>query len=326
MRKALAVLVLVVVLVGAYLLAVGGGEPGGTVEVVGVTLKSGLSTFDVVEADPGIMEGTGVNITILRVNVPPQVIDALTRGDAQLAVLPVELAGLAMEKGADVYIVALDNQMNQAILTRPGTGVESPRDLAGKKVAAVVGSGTYALFTAFMKELYGYTVGPEGADIIIVNLPPANVIDALVSGEVDAAVIWEPLVSKAVVEEGMVIVANFTDLWRQYSGSDTAPMLVWVAAGSIVEDEDVLQAIQEIHARAAEKWNNERDWTIELLSRLYNLPAQTAEMVWERNQMYTGTCITGEIKESMLEVWRLAVEAGYLQDMPPAERIVTCQG
>lgn len=323
-----AILVVAIILVAASTLKTGGEV--GEVEkrtLVAATIKTGLSTFDVIEAEPGLLDDLPVAIEVVRFTVPPQSLDAVAKGDAQLTVIPVELAAkLIQQTGGKVYIVALDNEMNQAILTRPDTGIQSPEDLRGKKVAAVVGSGTYALFTVFMKELYNLTVGPEDADVIVVNVGnPASVIDILVRGDVDAAVIWEPVVSLGVLEHGLVIVANYTELWKEYAGDKPAPMLVWVAREEVVKDGEILRAVLEAHKRAAEKWNqNEGNWTVMLLQNLYNLPADVAYMVWERDQMYTGLCIDETLLDSMLTLWDMAVKAGYIDQAPSPDNIITC--
>lgn len=289
------------------------------------TITVGISTLDVVEKRPEVLEGLGLEIEVVRFQVPPQSIDAILKGDTQLTVLPVELAGITMLRGGDVYIVALDYMMNQAIIAPAGSGIESPEDLVGKRVAAVVGSGTYAMFKSFMKQLYGINVSEEGdSDVVIVNVRPGDVINALLNGDADAAVIWDPIVSLAIEKFGMEIIASYQELWREWSGLDHAPMLVWIARGEVVQDERLLDKLLEAHFRAAKEWNTNREGTVELLVELYNLDPEVAERVWERNPIYGEKCITEELKEAMVKVWELAYQAGYLQDVPPEGRIVTC--
>ncbi len=293
------------------------------------TITVGLSTFDIVEYDPGVFEGLRVWIEVVRFQVPPQSIDSILANDTQLTVLPVELAAVTMLRGGDVYIVALDNYMNQAIIARPDSGIEDPSDLRGKTVAAVVGSGTYALFKSFMKQLYNITVdeeNPDRSDLKVINVRPGEALTALLKGDADAAVIWDPIVSLAVSKHGMRIVASYRDLWRQWIGGDSEPpMLVWIARGEIVRDKQLLEDVLEVHRRAAIKWNSDREYTVKLLVKLYNLDPDVAEMVWERNQMYTGPCITLEQKQAMVKIWELAYQAGYLKEMPSPDRIVSCE-
>jgi len=324
--------VLLILAVGIALLAwPGGGEEAAETEkkiLIAATLKSGLSTFDVIEQDPGILEGLPINITVKRFTVPPNVVDAILQGDAQLTVVPVELAAkIIIQSEGQAYIVALDNELNQAILVRPDSGIENPQDLKGRKVAAVVGSGTYALFTVFMEELYNLSVGEDGSDIVIVNVGnPAAVLDAVARGDADAAVIWEPLVSLGEYKYNLEVLVTFKDLWREYAGDKPAPMLVWVAREEVVADEDALTAVLEAHRRAAVKWNENPDgWTVDMLARLYNLPDEVAITVWERNQMYTGECINNDLVDSMLILWDMAVKAGYIDRAPSPSSIITCE-
>ncbi|MEB3778802.1 MAG: ABC transporter substrate-binding protein [Desulfurococcales archaeon] len=321
-----AALIGLLVIVGAVVLLFRqGGSMAEPMLLKASTITVGLSTFDVIEEDPSILNGLGVRIEVIRFQVPPQSIDSILKGDTQLTVIPVELAGVTMLQGGDVYIVALDNTMNQAIIAPRDSDINSPRDLVGRRVAAVVGSGTYALFKSFMKELYGIRVDESGpSDVVVVNVRPGDVIDAIVRGDVDAGVIWDPVVSLAIAKYDMKVVASYEDLWREWGGPGKPPMLVWIARGEVVGDREVLEDVWEAHRRAAEKWNSDKEYTVDLLVRLYNLDPEVAELVWERNQMYTGLCITGELKQAMIKVWELAVKGGYLESMPPADRIVVC--
>lgn len=315
-----------IVVVALFLLALGfPSDSGGPVALRASTITVGLSTFDVIEKRPQVMEDLGISIEVTRFQVPPQSIDALLKGETQLTVIPVELAGSVMLRDAGVYIIALDNMMNQAILTRPDSGLEEPGDLRGKMVAAVVGSGTFALFRSFMKTLYDINVDPEGpSDVTIVSVRPGDTLAALERGDVDAAVIWDPVVSLAVSERGMRILADYQALWERVNPGMPAPMLVWIASEEVVRDKEVLRKVLEAHRRAAEYWNNNKDDIVRMLSELYNLPPKVAETVWERNQMYTGACITPELKDAMVKVWQLAVKGGYLEEMPPPNNIITC--
>ena len=328
MRRALALVgILVVAAIAAGMLLRGGEAPTTATVVHAGTIQAGISLLDVVDKDPGTLQGLPINVTVVRLGTPPQLVDALIKGDVDLAVLPVELAAVAINKGADAYIIAIDYDMNQAIIARSDSGIKTPEDLRGRKVAAVVGSGTYAMFKALMKEVYGLDVGVgEGYDVEIVNLAPPQVVDALANGDVDAAVIWEPLVSLAVEKHNAVIVATLADLWRQYIGDSEAPapMLAWVATGKIVSDKTLLSAVLEAHYRAAEKWVSQRDWTVSILVDLYNLPPDVAESVYDRSVVHTEKCIPDEYKQLIDKIWTLAVEAGYIDSKPSLDRVVTC--
>ncbi len=289
------------------------------------TITVGLSTFDVIEKRPEVFSGIPLTIQVVRFQVPPQSIDSLLKNDTQLTVIPVELAGLTMQKG-DVRIIAVDNYMNQAIIVRNDSSINDIRDLKGKTVAAVVGSGTYAMFKSFMKELYNITVTEgEESDIKIINVRPSEVIDAVLNGDADAGVIWDPIVSLAVTKYNMKILASYQELWEKWSGTTKPPMLVWIVRGDILENNHkLIDLLQETHKKAAEYWNNNKEDTIAILVELYGLSSDVAEKVWERNQMYTAKCISEEMKESIVKIWELAVEAGYLEKMPSPNNIITC--
>ena len=109
MRRALALVgILVVAAVAAGMLLRGGEAPTTATVVHAGTIQAGISLLDVVDKDPGTLQGLPINVTVVRLGTPPQLVDALIKGDVDLAVLPVELAAVAINKGADAYIIAID--------------------------------------------------------------------------------------------------------------------------------------------------------------------------------------------------------------------------
>lgn len=229
--------------------------------------------------------------------------------------------------GGDVYIIAVDYDLNQAILTRPDTGINSPADLKGRRVPAVVWSGTYALFKAFVKELYNLTVGEGMASTCRLLTLLLQQCWMLLWGDVDVAVIWEPLVSEGIVKYGLKIISSYKDLWRMYAGDLPAPMLVWVAMSDIVGNKTLPDRVLLAHHLAAERWNsNCGNWTVNFLVETYNVDGSVARSIWMRDPMHEESCIPQSLVESMVKIWGLAREAGYINNTPSPDRIITCSG
>ncbi|WP_405901060.1 aliphatic sulfonate ABC transporter substrate-binding protein [Streptomyces sp. NBC_00727] len=75
------------------------------------------------------------------------------------------------------------------VIARPGSGIDEPADLKGKKVAVAEGtSGDMILNLALSK------AGLEPDDITKVAMDASTVVTAFSSGQVDAAATWYPLI------------------------------------------------------------------------------------------------------------------------------------
>ncbi len=175
--------------------------------------------------------------------------DALVRGDVDISILsliPV-LNAEAVDPGK-VKIFAVSAITNDkpfdSLVVKNGNGVESIKDLAGKKVA--VFPGTTA--TAFLKN-YLTSQGVDISKTEFVQMPLTDHLAALESGAVQAADMYEPVLSVAL-ETGTVhsitqsiFAANF----------DKSPIGVYVVSAKFLAEhpdaaEKAIAALEEAMA------------------------------------------------------------------------------
>ncbi len=103
------------------------------------------------------------------------------------------------EKGADVKIVAplADISGTQQIVIREKANIHKPEDLNEKRVGMAKGAAVYIAIQRMAREF-----GIDLASVKFVNLMPAQQLDAMESGEIDAMACWEPWTSKAQMVGG----------------------------------------------------------------------------------------------------------------------------
>jgi len=280
------------------------------------TLLGGISTLDVMEVEE-LGEKYGFILEVYRFHKTPEILAALERGDIDVAVIPAEMAAKLLEKGVRLKIIAADMYQNQAVLSMDPT-VRSIEDLVGRRVGAVVASGTYRMFKAYVKLAYGVevseTVGSQKA-IHVVNLEPGAMISALERGDVDAIVVWEPIVSKALAR-GAHIVEDFTSLWRRVGGEGLPVMLVYAARESWVElNPNLVKKFVEARLEAAKIWVRDKNTIVSLLERLYHLSKEEADILYSRVKI-VDKHLDETIINSIKSVWKLAWMGGYLSKDP----------
>ncbi len=82
--------------------------------------------------------------------------------------------------------VALSNQSHY-VIAPSRNGIDSPRDLAGRRVGVMFGTSSHYGWSRF-----GRFHGLEAAGIELIDTPVAEMAEALQRGDLDAAVIWQP--------------------------------------------------------------------------------------------------------------------------------------
>ena len=290
--------------------------PKETKKITAATLLGGISTLDIIE-NQSLTEKYGVELNVLRLQKTPDIIAALANGETDVAVIPAEMAAKLIQTGTDIVIFSVEMMQNQAILTLD-PNIKNVSDLVGRKVGAVLASGTYKIFKAYMEALYNLTVNEQDTvepdKINVVNVVPGAIIDSLVNHDVDAVVIWEPFVSQLVVEYNATIVTDFQSMWNTYNSTLSPVMLVWVARSDLVGTEE-LEAFIKAQRDAAAIWNNSPETVIPVLVDLYGLQNETANYLYNRVVVNVQELNSGLINSIRAE-WNLAYLGGYLEQDP----------
>jgi len=119
---------------------------------------------------------------------------ALASGNVAVGVIGSTGATASVTRGVDAQLFwILDNiGKSEALVARNGSGIEKPEDLKGKKVAVpFVSTSHFHLLVALEKV---WNISPR--DVTILNLTPPQIVAAWERGDIDAAYVWPPALSK----------------------------------------------------------------------------------------------------------------------------------
>lgn len=147
-----------------------------------------FSALTLVADKKGFFTKYGLNVTIRDYPTGVGAVNDLMQGNADLA-YAAEFVGVSLiSKYPDLRIIGCTAECDViSIVSRNDRGIVTPKDLKGKSIA--VPKNTQA---EFFLGRYLALNGIEDTDIRIHYVDPADLVDSVVSGNDDAAIIWEP--------------------------------------------------------------------------------------------------------------------------------------
>ena len=279
------------------------------------TLRGGVSSLDVILAKH-LNSMNGFKIKPLFFTTTLDLANAIAHGDIDVAIIPAEFVAKLREHGSDVIIIAVDFYQNQAIIVQGKENIGSIEQLRGKKVAVFKPTGTYAMFRAYMGAVYG--IDPE-KDFVLVNAPPPQIVQAFARGDVDAAVIWEPFVSKLVADYGGKILVTYQELWSKWSShvGVNGVMIVYAARAKWAQEHPgLVEKLLTARSTAAKLWDDNETLAEKILEKNYGLSPEAAKLCWKRLRMETAKTLDEQLVKNILAVWELAREGGYISSSP----------
>ena len=121
------------------------------------------------------------------------VIKAMASGDVQIGEAGSSPIVAAASQGQDIKLFwILDDIADaEALIVRNGSGINTVKDLKGKKVATPFVSTAHYQLMALMK-----TDGVDAKGVNVMNMRPPEIAAAWERGDIDAAFIWDPVLSK----------------------------------------------------------------------------------------------------------------------------------
>ena len=174
------------------------------VKEVTIAHQDMLDPYRIVMESGELEKTTGYKINWRMFGGGGDVIRAMASGDVQIG--EVGSAGItaAASQGQDLKLFwILDDIADaEALVARNGSGVNSVKDLKGKKVATpFVSTSHYQL----MAELKAEGVDPK--TVTVMNMRPPEIAAAWERGDIDATFIWDPVLTK-VKANGKVIATS----------------------------------------------------------------------------------------------------------------------
>jgi NitT/TauT family transport system substrate-binding protein len=132
--------------------------------------------------DQGFYRDAGLDVAITAGKGSGNTAQLIANKAAQIGFADGYAASNGISKGMNIKTIGSIYRRNpSAIMVLAGSGIKTPKDLEGRTLAMIAGSGQFQQWPAFVKG-----AGLDAAKIKIVNLTPPSLGPALITGQVDA--------------------------------------------------------------------------------------------------------------------------------------------
>jgi NitT/TauT family transport system substrate-binding protein len=272
----------------------GGGESGGVTKVTVGTLPIANAAPMYLGMEKGFFREEGLELEPQVAQSGNELVTALVGNDSQFAFLGYVPVIVAKSKGLPVKVVAnADNGADtaeeewQVIMSKKGSPIKEPADLAGKTVAvnALKGVAEVGLKAALEKE----GVDPESIKLLEVPFPEMPA--ALEADRVDAIWAPEPFLTQVLGQGGQEVLAPYISLGKAWPNGNYATNEQYLG-----ENEDVVE-------RFARAMNKSTQYAAEH-------PDEA------RKTIPTFTQIPPEVAEEMrLPVWKTEIDKAQLEEL-----------
>jgi NitT/TauT family transport system substrate-binding protein len=188
-------------------------------------------------------------------------LNQLVDGHADLAIVgEIPIMYAAMDQKPVSILATMTTMADHVILARRDRGVRAPSDLKGKRIGISIGNSTHFFVDEFLLR-----EGISRKDYVATDMTPAELLEAIVRGEIDAIATYQPRASVAAATIGSNAVLFSVD-----TVYDTAVSLVTTrdyASGHMMTLQKLLRAAIR-GARSCKESPDEAIRTIAAISQM----------------------------------------------------------
>lgn len=268
-----------------------------------------------------VEKATGYKINWRMFSGGGDVIRAMASGDVQMGETGSSPLTAAASQGQDIKLfwISADIADAEALIARNGSGIESMKDLAGKKVATPFVSTAHYQLMAGMK-----MDGVDPRRVNVMNMRPPEIAAAWERGDIDATFIWDPVLSrirsggKTIATSGSIgqrgaptfegIVVN-----AKWAAANEAFMVAFVKALNRANEEYKASGkgwtAESAQVKAMAKWTKADPKDVPATMALYSFPTLAEQL--------SPTWLGGGAAKAMADTAVFLKEQGRVQAVKP---------
>lgn len=195
MKKVIALLLAMVMLLAGSLTGCGSSESSGSAAVkFAVARDTQLAPVIMCAIEKGFFEKYGVDAELTLFSSGADLVTAVATGDINLGSAgDTPATSLLTSDPGKFEFIARTTNLGGAMALVVNDSIQNPEDLEGKTIGYSAGNTSEALWQALVAE-----TGIDESKVTLVSLGVADMLTAFESGEIDGFACWEPSITNAV--------------------------------------------------------------------------------------------------------------------------------
>jgi NitT/TauT family transport system substrate-binding protein len=258
-------------------------------------------------------DNDGVKVESFVFNAGPSAIEALFGGQIDVAYVGPNPAinGYLASGGQGIRIISGVASGGASFVVRNDSGIESMKDLGGKKFASPQLGNTQDV--ALRKYLMdnGFKTTENGGNVTVVPITPADILTLMLKKEIDGAWVPEPWATRLVKEANSKIFVDERELWPPDGKFVTANIIA--RSDYLKENPDIIKRLLQAHIEKTVWINENKEQAITTFNgALKKITGQTIPEDEIRDALMRLELTYDPIKESLFKMADNAYELGYL--------------
>jgi len=300
-------------LIVVFVLSACGGKPETpTVVRIGTQPWIGYGPWWIAK-EKGIFEKHGLEVELVDFVEDKEVNAAFASGEMDAANLATHTALKLYASGLDLRIVLLEDASYEADAILAPSAITSVADLKGKKVAYEEGT-TSDLLLNYALSQNNLTL----SDIEPIFMPASDAGAALIAGQVDVAVTYEPYISAALTEN--------QDLRLLYSAAERPGLISDVLAIRANLDTAITEKLLKVWDEALAFYTANPDEAKAIIAKAVGSVPEELVTAFDGIKFYNltenKTALKGEFLAILQDVGQVSMAIGLLEKIPDLNAVV----
>jgi len=303
-------------LIGGLAAALGGASVAAAQDTVRIALPT-KTYFPTIIAETAVRqklfekEGLKAELTVYRGGA--EAFEAVAAGAADITLGSCAIVAAGINKGVKTKAISGSGLGYNGwfLMVKADSPIKSVSELAGKKVGITSAGSASDL-------LAKWTVADKKVNFTSVPLGGGGLIPNLLSGNVEAIVLYSPLSFKVLQDKSVRVLVDYgADVPQHLSG-------VWIASDKLIAEKPALiQKINNALFGAMLSLQSNREDAIKLIAEIDDIPPKIAEAELDGNILKLSS--TGEIRPEWVERALDLAKLIGMSNLAPASETYTIQ-
>ena len=265
-------------------------------------LPTSLDSALFVANDLGMFKKEGIKVQLVPFRTGSELIDAANKNQIDVGYVGITPVTSSIDQNSSVKIVAAVNQEGSGIVVSNNGSINNITDLKGKKILIPKKGSIQDVLLRYL--LLKNNVNPASINITEMEVPLMQ--NALISGDVDGYIAWEPYVTQAKIDGSGRILMNSNDIWPNI------PTCVVISTNKFMTQKpDQLKKFLKVHVEATDYVNTHEDETALIVSK--KLGTDVNVEIEARNNIKFIAVPTTEFENNLMKLVEVQKQLGYIK-------------